>query len=942
MVKEAHSSILQETLVEGINFTVQSSIQEEQKYFDEAIEELEEKIDDIELPNDSYEVVQNRYDLLIHERDSIEQEYMYIVEQTAKNAQLVPFEIREKAEVLLESYQPKFKVGLFRNVKKINDERHQRLLDFYATLKEKVESSLEWKLRDKVTEFLSSYLAVNLTDAVFEQNFKPEDFLSLMEDGATVNGEYLLVYTDQVAASVKKLYRQYYKNKWQEVQNNVLNPIEEKIKENKLYVARYQRFNEIQIEIKKYKNKFIDYKNELEAINNRESIGNEQAISLIDKKLEERKVDRMIDVSAIIVNNNIEKKEIVNKKEEASTTSLLSYKQTLMDANKAQQLIEPITSLDSIRQEIGQKKERLTDRHFTIALFGAFSAGKSSFANALIGEKILPVSPNPTTAAINKISPVRTGYRHKEVLVIFKQEQELLADINDITEKDFQFLNDAYSWIKKTKLAKLDIPDQHRSFLAALYQGYSEMKESIGLSYVVGFEDFQRYIRDETIACFVKEMELFYDCPLTKNHITLVDTPGADSVNARHTDLAFSYIKDADAILFVTYFNHPFSKPDQQFLERLGSVKDAFELDKMFFMINAIDLAKNEQEETMVVDYVRSELQRFDIKDPQIFPVSSKQAVEHKDEHTGLPQFEENFYRFVKEELAQMSMRSIYIDLARANSLVSSWLSMINSDQQEKERLIEKNKQNKLEIETKIEQRKNKIYFDMVAQKLTKQSFYAKQRFMIQFTDLWKDHIHPGAIQSSGKNGKKQLENALDKLFKTISVRSKHEYEAIVIRIEQSWNQAMQTMKTDMDRQLKEIDTVFSLSQYEDIQFMPPEIDLQEIHADQSLVSKWTQTYKDTKSFFADNVRKQLEEQVSDYLIARWQELISQMEQDLMKFYQSQWHDYEQKVWDNYLVEVDNYYRQVIDGIADQEKNKDQLENIHHYLEEVLADKKIG
>ena len=56
-----------------------------------------------------------------------------------------------------------------------------------------------------------------------------------------------------------------------------------------------------------------------------------------------------------------------------------------------------------------KKAERLEGQEFTVALFGAFSAGKSSFSNALIGENILPVSPNPTTATINRIRPVSEG-----------------------------------------------------------------------------------------------------------------------------------------------------------------------------------------------------------------------------------------------------------------------------------------------------------------------------------------------------------------------------------------------------------------------------------------------------------------------------------------------------------------------------------------------------
>ena len=47
--------------------------------------------------------------------------------------------------------------------------------------------------------------------------------------------------------------------------------------------------------------------------------------------------------------------------------------------------------------------------------------------------------------------------------------------------------------------------------------------------------------------------------------VTLVDTPGADSINARHTGVAFEYIRNADAILFITYYNHAFAKADREF-----------------------------------------------------------------------------------------------------------------------------------------------------------------------------------------------------------------------------------------------------------------------------------------------------------------------------------------------------------------------------------------
>ena len=77
-------------------------------------------------------------------------------------------------------------------------------------------------------------------------------------------------------------------------------------------------------------------------------------------------------------------------------------------------------------------------------------------------------------------------------------------------------------------------------------------------------------------------------------------------------------MRNADAILFITYYNHAFAKADREFLIQLGRVKDAFELDKMFFIVNAIDLASTMNEEEEVKGYVRSELQRFGIRFPRL------------------------------------------------------------------------------------------------------------------------------------------------------------------------------------------------------------------------------------------------------------------------------------------------------------------------------------
>src|SRR5699024_3882478 len=89
----------------------------------------------------------------------------------------------------------------------------------------------------------------------------------------------------------------------------------------------------------------------------------------------------------------------------------------------------------------------------------------------------------------------------------------------------------------------------HLSFLRAFHEGLPYFKERLATSIETNIKEFQTYVAIESQSCFVESIDLYYECAFTKQGITLVDTPGADSINARHTDVAFEYIKNSDAIL---------------------------------------------------------------------------------------------------------------------------------------------------------------------------------------------------------------------------------------------------------------------------------------------------------------------------------------------------------------------------------------------------------
>lgn len=105
----------------------------------------------------------------------------------------------------------------------------------------------------------------------------------------------------------------------------------------------------------------------------------------------------------------------------------------------------------------------------------------------------------------------------------------------------------------------------HKSFIRAYKEGFPTFKSELGKVLRVNREEFEKFVAQENKSCFVDNIDFYYDSPLTRMGVTLVDTPGADSINARHTGVAFEYIRNADAILFITYYNHAFAKADREF-----------------------------------------------------------------------------------------------------------------------------------------------------------------------------------------------------------------------------------------------------------------------------------------------------------------------------------------------------------------------------------------
>src|SRR5699024_12443506 len=80
--------------------------------------------------------------------------YSEMVNLTLKNAYLMTSDLRDKAQIYLESLDNDFKVGLFGSKKKTEEERNRRLTDFLNELQTNIEKTNQWTLKERINNLI--------------------------------------------------------------------------------------------------------------------------------------------------------------------------------------------------------------------------------------------------------------------------------------------------------------------------------------------------------------------------------------------------------------------------------------------------------------------------------------------------------------------------------------------------------------------------------------------------------------------------------------------------------------------------------------------------------------------------------------------------------------------------------------------------------------------
>lgn len=790
-----------------------------------------------------------------------------------QSATLTPYETRELLKEYLESQTSHFKVGLFFSAKKTQEERDRRLQTLSESLEKLAHTQIEIHLRSLMKNVLKQ--AGLLTDErsleidEMDLAFRFSEIASTLTTPDILTGELILNAASQMREAVLNVYKRK-TDDWKVRVSDVAK------REGESASVRLQKeLNDLELKLAAIRLVKSRTTNLQLFESGQQHEWSKEELASLDRLKEEWRAQsepEILDVQQQQETEVIQEQTKQDLPVQEQTEERFNGNHELI-VKRAQQVADEVVHIPGFKElsvYLKSKSKRLEQQEFTVALFGAFSAGKSSFSNALLGEAVLPVSPNPTTAAINRIRPTSDVHADGTADIHFKAPEQLTQDTVDafaMLGLSISTLEEAFK--RAEEALQLELVEEslhiHKSFIRAFQAGYPTYRDLLGTVLTAERDEFVRFVAEEERSCFVESIDLYYDCELTRQGITLVDTPGADSINARHTDVAFEYIKNADAILFITYYNHAFSRADREFLIQLGRVKDAFEMDKMFFVVNAIDLASNEEEAQEVKGFVAEELVKFGIRNPRVHGISSLQALEAKQQgetESKMNAFETRFYSFLENDLNALAVQALDEETTKT---VERLADLIDRTEKNRERKAER-----LGELTVFEQRVKEHYSSSFApvlkkaveEELRELIFYIHQRVFLRFPDFFKEGYTPSLFVRH--QASEALRLALEETIGMTGFDFAQELKVTNLRMLTFMKKQVDARQRTEQRWLAEMDSALSPSPFDSkdaemLKFVAPFEQIERYSA-------VNRHFKNAKSFFEKGDRNALQEQLTELL----------------------------------------------------------------------------
>jgi GTPase SAR1 family protein len=267
-------------------------------------------------------------------------------------------------------------------------------------------------------------------------------------------------------------------------------------------------------------------------------------------------------------------------------THFRALKQRIVSQLDLLTLIAEELHAETVSVELEKTKCDLETELFRFVVVGEFSRGKSTVINALLGERVLPSSVEPTTAVLTKIQ----GGASRCFRLRYRDGR---AD-ESISAEQFKTL------VAPPKPAQRD-KEQRR-----LYEQKQGELRSLAL------------------------IEIIHPGSICDEGVEIVDTPGTNDLDPLREQITYDYIPRADAVLFVLTARQALTQSEYAFLQNRVLKSDVA---RIFFLLNFADTLDPDDLST-VHNKCLSDLVQL-VESPKLYPVSAKRALASRTTRSG-------------------------------------------------------------------------------------------------------------------------------------------------------------------------------------------------------------------------------------------------------------------------------------------------------------------
>ena len=251
---------------------------------------------------------------------------------------------------------------------------------------------------------------------------------------------------------------------------------------------------------------------------------------------------------------------------------------------------------------LAQLQKKLAQDAFNVLVVGEFSAGKSTFINALLREKILPTENVATTAVVNVIQYAE----EKRVCLQYRGENGQPG--------------------KKLNIPVAELPN----YVTALTEAANRESQQIDTA------------------------QIYYPTEFCRQGVRLIDTPGLNSTYVSHEKATLAYLPQGSAGIMLIPATQFLSASEREYLKCFRRY-----MDRMFFVVTRVDEMPQDDSFADNQEYFSEELAGVLQCDPEevtLYPVNGRLAEEGDWQKSGLDSFLQDFEEFLTTDHMAVEM----------------------------------------------------------------------------------------------------------------------------------------------------------------------------------------------------------------------------------------------------------------------------------------------